>query len=356
MSDIEVADPLDTMLGDEAAEEPTEVSEVEEQPEESDQPRDEQGRYAARDEDQPTDEAQAEVEPATGDAPETPEEVEVPASPRTFSYNADYQPWEIQGSEVQEDGAVHFSKEALPEIQQLFAAGKHHLGNWQKQRQESQQQVQASQAEASSQRQRADSIVAQFDELLRKPDEELFEAVQGFKQQWPAVKAQAEQQATVARHEQERHELAQYKAQEYARQITPALRQGLAGDTVRLHREKYSNLSDEDVSAVYENMWNNRANSNLFVVQNGQFYTDTSIVEQHLAYASRLKGEQQQQEARTSEAKEKNKAEVGGNKNTPPPHVSTKSGPAPTGKVTEKREFKSTEDVDEWFDDEDFDV
>lgn len=351
MSDIEVADPLDTMLEDDATEAPTETPEVEEQPEESDPPRDEQGRYAARDEDQPTDEAQAKAEPATGDAPETPEVVEVPA-PKTFSYNADYQPWEIKGSEVQEDGAVHFSKEALPEIQQLFAAGKHHLGNWQKQRQESQQQVQASQAEASSQRQRADSIVAQFDELMKKPDEELFDAVQGFKQQWPAVRAQAEQQAIAARHEQDRQRLAQYEAQEYARQITPALRQGLAGDTVRLHREKYSNLSDEDVQAVYENMWNNRANSKLFVVQNGQLYTDTSIVEQHLAYASRLKGEQQQQEARTNEAKEKNKAEVGQKKNTPPPHVSTKSGPAPTGKVTEKRKFKTTEEVDEWFEDE----
>jgi hypothetical protein len=357
MPDTEVADPLDSMLEDEATldEEPTEVAEEEAQPEESDQPRDEAGRYAAREDEQPTEEAETPSEPADGEAPQSPEESGVEDStPRKFSYNADYQPWEIEGSEVRDDG-VFFSKEALPQITQLFAAGRHHLGGWQKQRQESQQQVQEAQQSERAQAERANSIIAKFDELMKLDENELYEAVQGFRGQWPTVKAEADKAAIVAKSEQDRQRLAQYEAQEYERQVTPILRQSLANEVVKLRSEKYSNLSEQDVRAVYEHLWNNRANSNVFVAQNNQLYTDTSIVENQLAYAARLKGEQQQQQARTTQAKEKNKAVAGQTTKKPPPHVSTKTGSAPTGKVKERPKFTSTEEVDDWFDEQDFD-
>ena len=167
----EDVDPIDAV-------EITEETETPEKDQVEGQPRAEDGKFEAREE-QSSEEQ--------GEAPfETPE---VPVTPEAWGYAADGQRYDV-GTVL--DGVLSIPADQVPHIQQLLAEGRHHQGNWQRERAESQRQVEAAQAEVTAAEATRQSLMDEFERVANLHEDELADYMAGLRSKWPQIKADAE--------------------------------------------------------------------------------------------------------------------------------------------------------------------
>lgn len=317
------------------------------QVDETDQPRDEAGQYATG-EDQPPEEGSAE-ELAPSEAPEAPvtdAEESVPAGEelpeakdayQPFDYTADGRSYPIDGALVGEDG-VFIPTEQVPHAQQLMAAGRHHMTHWESDRAASQRQVDEALTLVESYKAQAEVIVRQYGELMGLDDEALLAQAEKFRAEWPATQAKSAAAFTEAQGRADKQRLQVLEQADEERRIAPLLVQGLERDLTALGEDpRFEALSQEDLRDVFAQLWQNLSTNQVFVQHDGQWYTNRPVIEQALQYAARLRRGQEKSATKKAAAKKTNEAVTGGKK--PPPHVSAKSGPAPSGPVKKVKDY-----------------
>jgi hypothetical protein len=228
---------LTTASPAETAEAPQEASKPEPQ-------RDEQGRFTAAEQAA----AQASPEagtpaPASGEPQPTAEVAEgapeAAETPEPFRYRADGQDFDIPGSDTGEDGAF-IPTPALPEVQQLLAAGRFWLGGGQQRLAQAAQQVQASRQEVTAATERSQHVLGQLEGMIEQSQAALDTGdwaqitqspigqwLLNVGRSWPVLKAQAEARATEMRNTAEREQLKQYQERERWATMRPAMQQTL---------------------------------------------------------------------------------------------------------------------------------
>lgn len=206
--------------------------------------RDEQGRFTAAEQAA----AQASPEagtpaPASGEPQPTAEVAEVapeaPETPEPFRYRADGQEYDIPGSDTGEDGAF-IPTPALPEVQQLLAAGRFWLGNGQQRLSQAAQQVQASRQEVAAAKEQSQHVLGQLEGMIEQSQAALESGdwtqitqspigqwLLNVGRSWPVLKAQAEARATEMRNVAEREQLKQYQERERLAAMRPMMQQTL---------------------------------------------------------------------------------------------------------------------------------
>ena len=367
MAEEAVVDPIDT-IGDDVAEESVQEEVTQDSASTSEQPSEdssEDGRVVETDATSEEPAAPAEsTEEVEETSTDTDQEAEKEQPPEPFTYRGDGQVHTIDGSKVGADGSVTIPKDQAPHIQNLLAAGKHHLGNWQRDQAAAKQAVETANTERDGEKAKSDQIVQKFEALMGLDDDALYEQVLQFKAEWPATKAEADKAAIEASHQSDRQRLATYEQRDYERQILPLMETGLQHHVDAIGKdERFSHLTDADRKEVFSHLWSNWKTSNVFVADGNEPKVRLDVVEGALAYAAKFRREQAETEKKTAEAKEANKTETTTEAKKPPPILSTKGGPQPKGKVEGSvvdaiREKYSpeeqTEAADAWFDEEDF--
>ncbi|MHC4181567.1 MAG: hypothetical protein ACYSWU_29080 [Planctomycetota bacterium] len=250
---------------------------------------------------------------------------------------ADGQPYPIDGSMVGEDG-VFIPTEQVPHTQQLLAAGRHHLSKWHEERADSQRQVQEAQAIAQGYQAQVEVITKQYGELMALDDEALLVEAEKFRREWPATKARSEQAFLEMQSRADRTRLEQYEQAEAYRRIAPMLSEALDREITAFGADpRFEGLAHDDLVNVYAYLWQNAGQNQVFVEHEGQWYTNRPVIEQQLQYVARLKQGEAKSAAKKTAAKKTNKGVTEGK--TPPPVVSAKGGPAPTGKVQKAKDY-----------------
>jgi hypothetical protein len=368
MAEVEIVDPIDAIddIVDDVAEESGQEEVQKDAASTTEQPRDEDGRVVETD--ATSDDAAApaeiteEVEETSTDADQQVEK-EQPAEP--FSYQGDGQTHVIDGSKVGEDGSVTIPKDQVPHIQTTLAAGKYHVGNWQRERNADKQAVEAANAERDAQVAKSNAISEKLNEIAGLDENQLIEWALQFQREMPVIQAKAEQEAIEAQAKADKDKLAAYQQAEYERQMLPQMEAGVKQYVEQYgQEERFKGLTEQDRADVANNLWANWQAYNLFVADGGEIKVQLAKVEEALMYAAKFRRQEAVKEKKATEAKEVNKVETAKETKKPPPILSTKGGPQPKGKVEGSvvdaiREKHSVEDqtdaIDEWFENEDFD-
>lgn len=345
----EVPEPVEAPAEEESA--APELEETEDGP-----PRDDKGRFAKADQPETAPEAissESLVEPT---AEGEPEEVSHP----TFRYRADGQEHELPGSAVG-TGGVFFPSEQVPEITRLLQEGHAHRGSFQRLLNDKARQIQDAASERDSAIAERDEIKGKIEELIK--DEVAFERfIADQRGNWEITKARAESAAHQKMLENERSKREEYEMERQEQQLRPVMHQrldlaletvgkslGLPENVLAMARKRMSSehyLEQLFPKAQQDDLVNN--------VRKGQRYDiNVRMVQEELkAYAELLKSvgpPPQQVNPKVAQAKAKAAQTI----QKAPPTVSTKGGAAPgTGK--KRPSFKSTEEVDDWFENDGF--
>jgi len=342
--DVETVDPLEVEVPEES-----EAPEVEEQAEE--QPRAEDGTFASKEK------AEPEEQPPEGQDEPPPEAPEVPVA---WSYTADGQRYDV--GTVGADGAVVIPADQAPHIQQLLAAGRHHQGNWQRDRAESQRQVEAAKAEVEASEAVRQNLLDEFERVAGLSEEEAADYVATLRDRWPTIKAQAEAKGVETRFAADRQRLAEFEQRERERQLEPEVFQSIEDRMLRIHGSdpRFKALTQQDLQAVYGRLaptWRG-----LLITETGAPWTgegtpwlNNDAVDREMEYAATIRGRQVGQDSATAAAKKANAAELGGTKAPPAVKAKPSTTPAkgsPKGFTPSKDAglADQTREVDEWFD------
>jgi hypothetical protein len=343
-----LTDPLEEVEAPEAETEdkaPESTDSQEAEAEES-QPRDEAGRYAEK-----VDQPPEQVETPSDEAPSTQTDTDGVQVARPFSYNADQRTYEVPGATVGEDGALSIPGDQAPHIQQLLSAGRHHMGNWQQERQGYQQQVTAAQAEAAAAQQSKDALTAELARVAQMDEQARLEWVEGFAGNWPTIQANSEKVAIESKHQADQERLRQYEQQEQVRQLEPQVNDGLWTYMIAEQEKdpRFKDLDKEDGLAIHARLFQDWQSSGILITPDQQPWRgegtpniDLRVVRREMEYAATLRRRREQQEKTTAKAVETNKAELAEPKT--PPAVSTQTGPPPADAPARKRFKPSTDD------------
>ena len=368
MVEGEIVDPLDEIddIIDEVAEESAQEEVQEDATSTAEQPRDEDGTAVETDVASEDVTAPAEItEEVAETSTDTDQQAEKEQSAEPFSYTGDGQSHVIDGSVVGEDGSVTIPKDQVPHIQTILANGKHHVGSWQRERDADRQAIQAANTERDAQIARADAIAGKLEDIAGLDENQLYEWAVKFQQELPAIQAQSAQAALEAQGKADKEKLASYEQQEYERQMLPQMEAGVKRYVDEYGaQERFQGLTEEDRTAVFNNLWGNWQAHNLFAADGGEIKVQLAKVEEAMMYAVKFRRQEAAKEQKTVEAVKVNEVETAKEVKKPPPVLSTKGGPQPKGKVEgsivdsirEKHDvFDQTDAADDWFDNEDFD-
>lgn len=183
---------------DESAEAPSGESETpsqEAQSEESTeaQPRDDKGRFKAKQEAQSEETPSGEEESTEeGEAGETEtDEVDLSQMPE-IEYRADGKPFSIPGSAEDEAGGLYIPPESAPQVKQLLAAGQTHQGSFRQHMASAAQRVKEAEEKVSAVQASKSLLLKGLDELLALPEDQFLDQMESFRQKWPDMKRQSE--------------------------------------------------------------------------------------------------------------------------------------------------------------------
>ena len=344
MTEPELLDPLEKIGEGEAPEAPEEAEDSQPQEPEApeDQPRDEQGRFTAE-----------EVSPE-GQVEKPPEEPqETPPEPvlDPFTYRADGMQYDIAGATTGEDGAVVIPKDSVPHLQQVLSAGRHHFGGWQRERQGFQEQVKQAQAEVEASAQTRGALLEQFETVVKMTPEQRLDWAEGFAQEWPGIKAKAEQAGVEAGRQADQARLKNYERDAYERELEPELQAGLEAQMTRAHAEDplLRGLTREDMVVVYDKLLNGWQQNGLLLnadgsAWNGERDPQINLVQmrREMEYVASLRRHKDASTEKAATAKKANEAEMSESK--APPAVKAKTGPPAEG--TPIKRFKPSKGGD----------
>ena len=332
----QTVDPIDAVEVPEESEEQTE-----------EQPRAEDGTFAEKQVEQSPE------EPAEASS----ETTEVPEAPESWGYAADGQRYDV-GTVL--DGVVSIPADQAPHIQQLLAEGRHHQGNWQKDRAESQRQVESAQAEAKASDEVRQSLMDKIEGWANLPEDELADVMAGLRTAWPQIKAEAEAKGFESKNQAQTDRLAQLEREDVERRLEPQVNSSLEDHMSRIKASdpRLKSLSDSELWDIHGRImgnWKNILRTPEGDPWNGQGEAklDLGVVQGEMEYVATLRGRQVQQETTTAAAEKGNAAELGGTK--APPAVKSKTGttsessPTKRFKPSGKEGSDPTQEVDEYF-------
>ena len=329
-------DPLEKIGEGEAPEAPEEVEDSQSQESEATegQSRDEQGRFTTE---EVSSEEQAE-KPSEEPQETPPEPVLDP-----FTYRADGQQYDIAGATTGEDGAVVIPKDSVPHLQQVLSAGRHHFGGWQRERQGFQEQVKQAQAEVEASVQTRSALLEQFETVVKMTPEQRLDWAEGFAQEWPAIRAKAEQAGVEAGRQADQDRLKQYENEAYERELEPQLQTGLEEHMTRAFNEDplFKGLAREDLVSVFGKLMNGWQTNGLVLnadqsAWNGERNPQINLVlmRREMEYVASLRRHKDASTDKVTTAKKANEAEMSESK--APPAVKAKTGPPAEGTPTKR--------------------
>ncbi len=335
----EEVDPIDAVEIPEETETP-EKDQVEEQP------RAEDGTFEAREEQSSEDQGK--------EAPSETTEV-----PEAWSYTADGQRYDV-GTVL--DGVVSIPADQAPHIQQLLAEGRHHQGNWQRERQESQRQVEAARAEMTAAEATRQSLMDEFERVANLGEDELADYMAGLKAQWPQIKSAAEAKGADSRNSAVIAENEQYKREKQERELEPQVLNSLETEMVKIREsdQRFQVLTQQDMQLVFGRLSGNVrglmvTDQSLPWQGEGTPWLDIPQVTREMEYVASLRGRQTKQESTTEAAAKANAAELSETKAPPAVKATTTatsaSSPAKRFKPSKNATAETvTQEADDFFD------
>ncbi|KKL59938.1 hypothetical protein LCGC14_2210310, partial [marine sediment metagenome] len=312
-------------------------------------PRAEDGKFAAREE-------QSSEEQAEEASSETPE---VPVTPETWGYAADGQRYDV-GTVL--DGVLSISADQVPHIQQLLSEGRHHQGNWQRERQESQRQVEAARAEVTAAEATRQSLMDEFERVANLGEDELADYMAGLRSKWPQIKSAAEAKGADSRNSAVIAENEQYKREKQERELEPQVLNSLETEMVKIREsdQRLQVLTQQDMQLVFGRLSGNVrglmvTDQSLPWQGEGTPWLDIPQVTREMEYVASLRGRQTKQESTTEAAKKSNAAELTETKAPPAVKATTTatsaSSPAKRFKPSKGATAETvTEEMDDFFD------
>ncbi|KKM21130.1 hypothetical protein LCGC14_1638510, partial [marine sediment metagenome] len=333
-------DPLDA-IGEGEAPEATEAEVVPEQDEaEGEQPRTDDGRYASPEDKSP--EGQAD-EAAPDETLEVREEADagaaVEAEPTPYRYRSSAADYEVAGATVGADGVLTIPADSVPHLTQLLASGRSYADTRPRVEAAFQQQVRQAQAETEASAQTRSALLDQFETVVKMTPEQRLDWAEGFAQEWPAIRAAAEQAGVEAGRQADRARLETLEREAYERDLEPQLQSGLEEHMQRAFNEDplFKGVTREDLVVVYGKLMNGWQTNGLLLNADGSAWNgerDPSInlvlMRREMEYVASLRRHKDASTQQVTEAKKANDAEMSENK--APPAVGTQTGPPPAGK------------------------
>ena len=349
----EPQDPLET-LGEDVA---TEASEAEEAvPEKDDakeeQPQTEDGRQASPEDKSPDGQAD---EAAPDETPEVREEADAgdaeKVEPTPYKYRSDAADYEIPGATVGADGVLTIPSDVVLHVTQLLASGRSYTDSRPKVEAAFQQQVKQAQSEVEAASESKAALIEHFEKVFEMTPEERLDWAEGFGQDWPSVKAKAEQAGVEAGREVDKLRLEDYERREFERQFDPELRQGLS-DFILHEQERdpqFKELTRDDMEALFGKLIVGWQTNGLVQTAEGMSWNgernpraNETLIRQEMEYVASFRRQKNDSVAQVTKAKKSNDAEMSDNK--APPAVKAKTGPSAEGKPV--AQFKLPKGVD----------
>lgn len=309
------------------------------QPADGSQPRDEQGRYKTKaEQDAASAASAAPAVPAPAVAPEAP-------APAPYAFRADGKDWSIDGATVAPDGSLVVPKARLADLQGLLAEGIAHRGSWRQREKDFQQQVADAKAQNTFEVDRGNRLWNLVVEKLQQSPEQVAEWLDGLQEQLPGILQQVQQQALDTEREALRASHGDIEVERQAQQLLPQLTSTLQHYTQAV-AQRYPGV---DPQKVYEKFYG-RLDS-IFAeatedmpdigVKQGAYYIRLDQLEQEFQWAKGLLDAAKA----ASDTAARNTAAV-----TPapvPPTVVGKGTP-PGSESKPIPSFKTKEEADKW--------
>lgn len=321
----EDVDPIDAV-------EVTEETEAPEKEQAEERPRAENGTFVEREEQSPEEQ---------GEAPS--ETTEVPVTPEGWGYTADGQRYDV-GTVL--DGVLSIPADQVQHVQQLLSEGRHHQGNWQRERQESQRQVEAAQAEVTAAEAARQHLMETVEGWANLGEDELADFMAGLKAQWPQIKAAAEAKGTESKNSAIVAENEQFRREGQERALLPQVEDALETEMVSIRDsdKRFQSLTKRDMQTVFGRLGQNLRG--LMITDQGTPWTgegtpwlDKNAVAREMEYVASLRGPTQ--DSTTEAAKKANAAELSETK-VPPAVGVTKSTTSASGPA---KRFKPSKDA-----------
>jgi hypothetical protein len=313
------------------------------------QPRDEKGRFAAKEdaeaqpETAPEAEAEAEAEPTAGEG-EVEAQPDAEPEPEPWTFRADGTDFEIPGSRYSEADGLHIPPDQIESVTQLLRFGKTHQGSFRQHLADKDAEVAAAGVERDAAQAAKTAILEKLAGFADNPDA-MAQFLDEFHKELPILLAQAEAAEERHRREADQKKLAELEAEREWRDKTPVLEDRL--EEAIQHYGKANSLDLEAMRSIWAKLRSKDQFERIFTREGaGQWQENLDIVEREAQYLATALGGRTIQPTQRKEAKLNEAALKEGKK--APPTAPSKKGPPP--KATPKPpKFEGTQQVDEWF-------
>ncbi len=310
------------------------------------QPRSDDGRYASPEDKPPEGQADpaAEVETPEGEADAGT--AEKPAEPTPYSYRADARTYDVMGATVGPDGVLSIPQESVPHVTQLLASGRAWSDSRPRELAALQQQIAQAQAEVNAVNQTRAALLDQFETVVKMTEEQRLDWAAGFGEEWPGIRAKAEQAGAEASRQADHARLADYERQDFERTFEPQFRQGLSDFILREQKSdpRFKGLTRDDLEVVFGKLADGWQNNGVLLTAEGAAWNgernpqaNEALIRREMEYAVSFRRQENESAEQTATAQKANAAELKDGK-APPAVKSTTGGTPADGKPV--RQFK----------------
>ncbi|KKL61129.1 hypothetical protein LCGC14_2198400, partial [marine sediment metagenome] len=195
--------------------------------------------------------------------------------------------------------------------------------------------------EASAQTRSA--LLDQFETVVKMTPEQRLDWAEGFAQEWPAIKAAAEQAGVEASRQHDRARLETLEREAYERELAPQVVEGLWENMVKAQKDDpaFKDLTNDDGRAIHARLMQNWQTSGLIRNTDGSAWNgerdpsiDLGLVRQGMRDVADLRLRMNIDAGKVTQAKKANEAEMSESK--APPAVKAKTGPPAEGTPTKR--------------------